>query len=59
MKVGFIQLRDLNDGQFYSVTKSQWRLDLLGYKISMTVGFAGLRDLNDSKTNRHWDLVTE
>jgi len=40
--VGFGGSRDLNDGRFYSVMKSQRRSVLVGYKISMTVGFAGL-----------------
>jgi len=43
----FIRLRDLNDGRFCWVTRSQWRLDLFGYEISVAVGFAGLLSRNN------------
>ncbi|ROK15736.1 hypothetical protein DPX16_10040 [Anabarilius grahami] len=57
MTVGFIQLRDLNDGRFCWFTKSRWS-DLLGYEISMTVGFAGLRDFNGDLNNGWFCRVT-
>jgi len=61
--VGFVLLRDFNDGRFYSVMRFQWRPVLFGYKISKTVGFVAvffyeisrkvgfvcLRDLNDGR----------
>jgi len=58
MAVSFGRLCDLSDGRFWWVTRSQWRLVLLGYEIAktvgivsfrMAVGFGGLRDLNDGR----------
>jgi len=58
--VGFVHLRDLNDGRFYSVYEismmfvlfghemSLWPV-LSGYEISLTVSFVPLRDFNDSR----------
>jgi len=49
MTVGFGGLRDLNNGRFWWVTRSQRRLDLLGYEISVMVGFSELQGLSDGK----------
>jgi len=49
MTVSFVSLRDLSDGRFCWVTRSQWRLLLLGYEISVMVCFAGLWDLSDGR----------
>jgi len=47
--VGFCGLQDFSDGRFWWVTRSQLRLDLLGYKTSMMVGFGGIRGLSDGR----------
>jgi len=45
----FVPLRDLNSSQFRSFTGSQWRSVLFLYRISMTVGFVPLQDFSDGR----------
>jgi len=52
--VGFVGLRDLNDGRFsvsvfffhYKISKA---VGLFRYEISMMVGFGGLRDFSKGR----------
>jgi len=49
MMIGFIPVRDFNDGHVCSFTRFQRQSDLFHYEISMMVDFVQLRDLNDNR----------
>jgi len=49
MMVGFVWLRDFNDGRFCSVTRVQRKSVSFHYEISETVGFVSLQDFKDGR----------